>query len=63
MNGKYIILNNLTAGDIKEYSTVQNFYGNKIYYKFFNINEIVKQLNRYNLIYKSKFLNKITGMT
>lgn len=61
LNSKYIILNNLTAGDIKEYSTVQNFYGNKIYYKFFNINEIVKQLSKYNLIYKSKFLNKINN--
>ena len=61
LNAKYIILNNLTAGNIKEYSTTQNFYGDKIYYKFFNINKVVNQFNNYNLIDKTKFLNKIKG--
>lgn len=56
---KFIILNNLTAGDFKTYYTEQNFYNNKLIYIFFNLNEIKKILKNYEVAHESLFLNKI----
>jgi putative methyltransferase (TIGR04325 family) len=56
---KFIILNNLTAGDFKTYYTEQNFYKNKLIYIFFNLNEIKKILKNYEVAHESLFLNKI----
>lgn len=56
---KYIIFNNLTAGENIEIETFQKFYNHKIYYKFFNLKKFLKLLPEYKLIFKSYFLNKI----
>ena len=58
---KYIILNNLTAGEIPEYSTTQNFYNKKIFYKFFNLNQVIKNFKNYYIVYSGQYLNKING--
>ncbi len=58
---KFIILNNLTAGLIKEYNTYQNFYNEKIFYKFFNIKKVISLFNDYNLEFASPYLNLIKG--
>lgn len=55
----YIILNNIPAGNIKTYLTQQLYYGKKIFNYFYSISEILDILNKYKIIYKSLFLNKI----
>ena len=56
---KFIILNNLTAGDFKTYFTEQNFYGDRLTYIFFNLDKVKKVLKNYDIVHKSLFLNKI----
>ena len=56
---KFIILNNLTAGNFKTYFTEQNFYGDKLTYIFFNLDKVKKVLKNYDIVHKSLFLNKI----
>ena len=58
---KYIILNNIPAGNSKSYITKQDFYGKEIRNIFFSTKEICKILNNYNLTFSSLFLNKIKG--
>ena len=60
-NASFIVFNNLTAGEIPTYQAYQKFYNFEIPYRFFNISEIINVLKPYNLIYKTKFLNKIKG--
>ena len=57
---KYIILNNLTAGNFKTYITQQNFYGHQLPYIFFNEKEILKIFKKYEVI-KYLYLNKINN--
>jgi len=57
----FILFNNLTAGENPTYDTIQRFYKFNISYRFFNINDIIKELKPYNLIFKSRFLNKISN--
>jgi putative methyltransferase (TIGR04325 family) len=58
---KYIILNNIPAGNSKSYITKQDFYGKEIRNIFFSTKEICKILSNYNLTFGSLFLNKIKG--
>lgn len=55
----FIIFNNLTAGENPTYEAVQKFYKHDVLYRFYNIKQFVRELCPYQLIYKSKFLNKI----
>ena len=58
-----LILEDLMAGDVETFITLQNYYGKKIRSWFLNINEIiqaVEQLN-YKLIYKTQFTHDILG--
>jgi putative methyltransferase (TIGR04325 family) len=57
----FIIFNNLTAGENPTYSALQKFYKFEIPYRFYNIKKLIKELMPYTLIYKSKFLNKISN--
>tara|TARA_A100001015_G_C14955168_1_gene698463 strand:+ start:249 stop:977 length:729 start_codon:yes stop_codon:yes gene_type:complete len=58
---KFIILNNVPCGLNKTYLTKQRFYNKEIPNTFFSIRDIKKNLDNYNLIFKSLFLNKIRG--
>ncbi len=58
---KFIILNNVPCGSNKTYLTKQKFYDKEIPNTFFSIKDIKKNLNNYNLIFNSLFLNKIRG--
>lgn len=57
---KYIILNNLTAGNFKTYITEQKFYNYKLPYIFFNEREIIKIFKNYK-VFKYLYLNKINN--
>ena len=56
-----IIFNNLTAGENPNYLALQKFYEYQIPYRFYNIKEIVSEMKPFKLVYKSKFLNKISN--
>ena len=58
---KYIILNNIPAGNSKSYITKQDFYGKEIRNIFFSTKEICEILSNYDLTFGSLFLNKIKG--
>ena len=62
-NPQYFLFTDLPAGDIPTYATVQNFYGFKTPYWFFNIEEIVSEMKsiQYELIFKANYLAKILG--
>lgn len=60
-NHKFVILNNIPAGNIKSYITKQRFYGKEIPNTFFSDKEIVKLLFNYELVFSSLYLNKIHG--
>lgn len=58
-----LILEDLMAGDVKSFVTLQNYYGKKIRSWFLNINEIIEAVERlgYKLIYKTQFTHDILG--
>lgn len=59
----YFLLTDLTAGEISTYVTVQNFYGSKIPCWFFNINDVIDQMNflGFKLLFKSTFRGTYLG--
>lgn len=57
----YIIFNNLPAGEIPTFNSMQKFYKFNIGYRFFNILDFVNEFKSFELVYKSKFLNKINN--
>ena len=61
-NHKFIIINNVPAGENKTYITKQKFYGREIPNIFFSSSKICKCLYNFKLTYKSLFLNKILGV-
>jgi putative methyltransferase (TIGR04325 family) len=63
-NPAFIILADLPAGKNPTYATVQNSYGAKIPYWFFNIDEVFNAMDcaGYKLIFKSKFVDKRLGI-
>ena len=58
-----LILEDLMAGDVKTFITIQNYYGKKIRSWFLNINEIIESVEqyKYKLIYKTQFTHDILG--
>jgi putative methyltransferase (TIGR04325 family) len=59
----YILLTDLTAGDIPTFVTAQNYYGAKIPVRFFNINEILYAMAAcgFKLIFRSRFKGTYLG--
>jgi putative methyltransferase (TIGR04325 family) len=53
----YILFTDLLAGEIPTYSSVQNYYDSKMPVWFFNVKEIIRELDKcdYKLIFKSRF--------
>lgn len=45
---QYILLADLSAGDIPTYATVQKYYESKIPYWFFNVNDIISMMSSVN---------------
>ena len=60
---RYILLTDLTAGDIPPFASAQNYYGSKIPCWFFNINEIIQHMIDlgFNLLFKSTYRNTYLG--
>ncbi|HAV42833.1 TPA: hypothetical protein DCX15_02300 [bacterium] len=60
---QYLLFTDLIAGDIPSYVTVQNYYGSKIPYRFFNINEIIEVMASvdFRLIFKSTYIGTYLG--
>ena len=58
---KFLALDDVMAGDIKPFVTVQNFYGRKIRVRFLNVHELVAGVEGqgFRLIYKSQYVGKI----
>lgn len=63
-NPKLLVLEDLMAGDIQSFITLQNYYGKKIRSWFLNIHEIIKVVEEqlgYRMIYKTQFTHEILG--
>jgi len=60
---KYILFTSLPVGNIPTYVTAQNYYGNKIPYRFFNITKFIGVLNKlnYKLLFKMPFFGYFLG--
>ena len=60
---KLLVLEDLMAGDVKSFVTLQNYYGKKIRSWFLNINEIIEAVEQMGckLIYKTQFAHDILG--
>jgi putative methyltransferase (TIGR04325 family) len=58
-----LVLEDLMAGDVRTFVTLQNYYGKKIRSWFLNINEIIETVEQlgYKLIYKAQFTHDILG--
>lgn len=63
INSEYILINDLLAGDIPTYTTIQNYYNNPIPVTWYNFDFINSELEKFNyeLISKSKYKVKILG--
>lgn len=59
------LLDDVSAGDIPTFATVQNYYVSKLPCWFFNVNEIITLFESYDytLDYKSTFLGTVLGKT
>jgi putative methyltransferase (TIGR04325 family) len=62
---KLMVLEDLMAGDVKTFVTLQNYYGKKMRSWFLNINEIIETVDQlgYKLIYRAQFTHDILGKT
>lgn len=60
---KLLVLEDLMAGDLESFVTLQNYYGKKIRSWFLNINEIIEAVEQMGckLIYKTQFTHDILG--
>jgi putative methyltransferase (TIGR04325 family) len=60
---QFILLADLPAGNIPTYATVQNYYGAKIPYWFFNINDIISTVSAagFSLVFKSVCMDERLG--
>ena len=60
---KLLVFEDLMAGDVQTFVTLQNYYGKKIRSWFLNINELIEAVERlgYLLIYKTQFTHDILG--
>lgn len=60
---KFILLDDVPAGDIPTFATIQNYYKSTLPYWFFNVNEIITFFESYDYIlgYKSKFFSTVLG--
>ena len=60
---EFFLLDDLPAGDIPTFATVQNYYSSKLPYWFFNVDDIITCVESYGytLEYKSKFSSLILG--
>ncbi|MCP4397509.1 MAG: methyltransferase, TIGR04325 family [bacterium] len=56
---RFFLFEDLSAGNIPTYVTVQNYYESKIPSRFYNIKEIVEQMNlvHFSLVFKSAFID------
>lgn len=50
----YILLSDVFAGSIPTFVTLQNYYGNKIKFRFFNLDELVSHLHSLGYVLKMK---------
>jgi putative methyltransferase (TIGR04325 family) len=60
----YLVIDDLPAGDIETFASLQNYYGKKIPHWFFNIRQFVEQVERetpYRLCYKARYLGTFFG--
>lgn len=62
-NPQYIAFGNLLAGAIRPFVTYQNYYGNKIPVRFYNIDDVMSELEKvgYEVIYKSLLRQSLLG--
>ena len=63
---KYLVLDDVPAGDIPTFASLQNYYGRKIPHWFFNIREFVDGVTRatgYRLAYKTRYVGTFLGRT
>jgi putative methyltransferase (TIGR04325 family) len=60
---RLLVLEDLMAGDIPSFITTQNYYGKRIRSWFFNINELIEEIEArgYTLTYKSRYTREILG--
>lgn len=63
MKPEFFLLDDLPAGDIPTFATVQNYYSSKLPYWFFNVADIrtCVESHGYTLEYKSKYSSLILG--
>ena len=59
----YFLFTDLSAGNIPTYATVQNYYGSRIPYWFFNINDIKRLMEKmkFKLLFKSVYERTFFG--
>lgn len=61
---EYLVIDDLPAGDIETFATLQNYYGKKIPHWFFNVREFVERVERetpYRLCYKARYVGTFFG--
>jgi putative methyltransferase (TIGR04325 family) len=58
---EFYLFTNLPAGDIPTYATTQQYYGSRIPYWFFNLDEVVTVISNlgYSLVFQSAFIHRI----
>lgn len=60
----YVLLTDLTAGDIETFATAQNYYGSKIPIWFLNVTEVIDFMTRlgFGLLFKAKYFGTYLGV-
>jgi putative methyltransferase (TIGR04325 family) len=63
---RYLVFDDVPAGDIPTFVSLQNYYGSKIPHWFWNVDEFVSAVERatgYRLFYKARFVGTFLGKT
>ena len=60
---RYLLLDDIPAGNIDNFISLQNYYTSKIPHRFFNINTVVDSIHElgYDLSYKTRYFGEVLG--
>jgi putative methyltransferase (TIGR04325 family) len=61
---EYLVIDDLPAGDIETFVSLQNYYGKKIPHWFFNVREFIERIEQetqYRLCYKARYVGRFFG--
>ena len=62
-NPEFLLIDDLPAGKVDDFITLQNYYECRIPHRFFNLNSAIRQIELcgYSLVYRERYFGEVLG--